>query len=338
MLEKPDISDTLLLSAVENAYGLRAAQITFLPLGADWNTAVYRLAAADGTSYFLKLRKSSFAAIVVDVPHFLYAHGNSAIIPPLETNTGQYWTSLGENTLILYPFIEGQDGYRQALSERQWNDFGAALKRIHDTQLPPSLSRFIPQEDFSPRWRRIVTGFQEQVESQPYDEPVAAKAAALMKANRAVVSHLVNRCEELASRLQAQPLDLVLCHSDMHAGNLLINPSGRLYIVDWDNPMFAPKERDLILIGGGGGDLWTSPRSEQLFYQGYGRTRLDPAALSYFRYERIIEDIAAYCEQILSYPGGGDDRENSYRYFSSQFLPNHEIDIACRTDRSTPSR
>lgn len=41
MLEKPDIPLTRIAACLQTAYGLTAVQITFLPLGADQNTAVF---------------------------------------------------------------------------------------------------------------------------------------------------------------------------------------------------------------------------------------------------------------------------------------------------------
>jgi hypothetical protein len=57
MLEKPNIADELIISCLQEEYDLRVAELTFLPLGADLGTAVYRVVADDGTAYFLKLRK-----------------------------------------------------------------------------------------------------------------------------------------------------------------------------------------------------------------------------------------------------------------------------------------
>ena len=74
MLTKPDIPDKLIISRLQEEYGLHIAQLTFLPLGADTGTAVYRVVADDGTAYFLKLRKG-FAEIVVTVPLFLKSQG-----------------------------------------------------------------------------------------------------------------------------------------------------------------------------------------------------------------------------------------------------------------------
>ena len=330
MLERPDLLDELIISHIEHDFGLHVARLTFLPLGADFNTAVYRLVTENETAYFLKLRRGDFDEITVAVPHCLKAQGNPAIIAPLETKTGRLWARMGVYTTIVYPFVEGQDGYQVTLSDQQWREFGAALKGIHTAQIPPDIARLIPNETFSPHWREMVKTFQAQIEEATYDDPTAAKFAVLMKARQGEISQLVSRADELGFMLKNRPLDPVLCHTDIHAGNLHIGTDGALYIVDWDNPVSAPKERDLMLVGGS--YVWNSSREEDLFYQGYGRTAIDRIALAYYRYERIVQDIAAYCEQLLSTDEGGEDREQGYQYFTSNFLPGHEIEIAFRTD------
>ena len=73
-------------------------------------------------------------------------------------------------------------------------------------------------------------------------------------------------------------------------------------------------------------------RGEKLFYRGYGQTEVDQMVLAYYRYERIVQDIAEFCQQLLLTTEGGEDREQSYRYFTGQFLPNHEVEIAYKTD------
>jgi len=335
MLEKPDLQDQLIISRLQDEYGLQVNQLTFLPLGADVNTAVFCVVTDDETAYFLKLRKGDFDEITVAVPQFLKAQGIQSIIAPLETRAQQRWASLDPFKMILYPFIEGQNGYEVALSDHQWLDFGAALKGIHTARVPPALTKLIPRETYSPRWREMVKTFQAQIEEIAFDDPTAAKLAAFMKARRGEINHLIARAEGLGFALQARSLELVLCHSDIHAGNLLIGAHGAgahgaLYIVDWDNPILAPKERDLMIVGGC--DVWNSAREEALFYQGYGKTEIDPMALAYYRYERIIQDIADFCQQLFLTGEGGKDREQGFMYFTSQFLPNHEVEIAFKTD------
>lgn len=104
-------------------------------------------------------------------------------------------------------------------------------------------------------------------------------------------------------------------------------------MVDWDTLIFAPKERDLMFIGGGLGDSGYTPQEEvALFYQGYGKTQIDPIALAYYRHERIIEDIAIICEQILSSNKGGKDRAQALASLKSNYLPNGTIEVARRSD------
>ena len=121
-------------------------------------------------------------------------------------------------------------------------------------------------------------------------------------------------------------------------GNVLATTDGAIYLVDWDNPILAPKERDLMFVGGGLGGGGHTPEEEvALFYQGYGQTSIDSVALAYYRFERIVQDIAAYCEQLLLSDEGGDDREAGLRQLTSQFLPNNVIDLAYQSEKFLPA-
>jgi spectinomycin phosphotransferase len=335
MLEKPDLQDETVVACLQDEYGLLVVQVAFLPLGADRDTAVYRAVAEDETPYFCKLRRGVFDETSMALPKCLSDQGIVQIIAPLATKAGQLWTNLDAFRLILYPFVEGHDGYEIDLSDRQWVDFGTALKRIHTAAVPPALIRRIQQETYSPQWREIVKTFLERVDDDAFDDPVAVRLAASLKARRDQILDLVGRAERLARALLSRPLEFILCHSDIHAGNILMDANGAFYIVDWDNPILAPKERDLMFVGGGQMGAGHTPQEEEtLFYRGYGQTQIDPTALAYYRYERIIEDIAVFCEQIFLTDEGGKDREQSFLYLASNFVPNGVLEIAYRSDQS----
>ncbi len=342
MLEKPDIQDDAIAAWLQATYGLRLrsspdrrAQVTFLPLGADENTAVYRAIADNGVPYFVKLRKGNFDQVAVTLPSFLSAQGIREIIAPLPARTGRQRADLGAFKMILYPFVEGHNGYEIDLSDDHWVVLGAALRRIHATAVPSTLAGCIPKETYSPEWRNRVRSLLQCVEDTEYADPVAAELAAILRAKRAETLDLVGRADRLAGVLLAGPSAFVVCHSDIHAGNVLIDTVGMLYIVDWDQPILAPKERDLMVAGGGQFASRRTPEEEErLFYRGYGPTTVDPFALAYYRYERIVQDVAVFCEQLLLSDEGGADREQSLRYLESNFLPDGTIDIAYRSDRT----
>lgn len=330
MLEKPDLNEQRIVTRLQEVYELRVMELAFLPLGADVSTAVYRAATSDGEIYFLKLRKESFDEITVTVPKFLQNAGVRSVLAPLETNQGRLSAELEGFTGVLYPFVEGQDGYQVALSEGQWVEFGASLGRIHSLELPPDLARRIPRENFSAQFRKAVRRYQTEVEERTYSDPAAIQCAATIKARRNEINRLVARAETLGFALPNRSLNWVLCHADIHAGNLLLTAKGDLFIVDWDNPVFAPKERDLMLIGGS--FTWRERWMEERFFQGYGQVQLDDDALAYYRCERVIQDIEAFCRQLLASEDGGKDREQSLEYLENNFLPGHEVELALRSD------
>jgi spectinomycin phosphotransferase len=339
MLEKPDIRDEIILSALAERYALRISALDFLPVGADRHSVSYRAAAEDARTYFIKLRGGPFDETSVLLPRFLAGRGVAGIIPPLETQDRRLWTGLGPFALIVYPFIDGRDGYEVALSGRQWNELGAALKRVHTIELPAALSNRIRKETFPTRWAGELRDQVAWAEGADPDDPIAAELACTLSAKRGQLLDLAARVEHLARALQERSPEFILCHSDVHAGNVLIEPDGSIYLVDWDDPIIAPKERDLMFIGGGYWGRWLAPQEEEaFFYRGYGEARINPLAMAYYRYGRIVEDIALFSAHIAETKEGREDRQQSLRYLTSGFLPNGALDRAYSSDMSCLGR
>jgi spectinomycin phosphotransferase len=331
MLEKPAIPDEKILACLREEYGLAATGLAFLPIGADANAAVYRATVNSKESYFVKLRRGVFDEIAVTLPKFLNDQGIAQVLAPLPARTGRPWSDLDDFKVILYPYIEGRNGAETDLTDSQWRTFGSALKAVHTTVLPPALKSRISSETYSPEWRENVKKHLVNVNKIPSVDVVAEKTIALVIARWDEIHNLVVRAERLARILMDHSHDFVLCHSDVHEANILIGREGDLHIVDWDNPILAPKERDLMFIGGGIIGVWTRARQEELFYQGYGQDRADFVALAYYRFERIVQDISIFCDQLLLTGEGGDDREQSFRYLASNFEPGGVLEIANRT-------
>ncbi|MCJ7703769.1 MAG: aminoglycoside phosphotransferase family protein [Anaerolineales bacterium] len=339
MLEKPDFKDERLLAYLRREYGLPFTRATLLPLGADFDAAVYQLAAADGRAYFLKLRRGLFADISVSLPRFLHDQGIREVTAPLPTRNGGLWGQWEACHLVLYPFVEGQNGFETSLQKHHWVAFGTALKRIHHLSLPPNLQGKIRRETYSPQFRQKVLAYQSQIWAGTQGDPLAARLATLLKTHWQAVHQLIDRAAQIGAALQERELQTVLCHADLHAGNLLVGPETGLVIVDWEAPLLAPKERDLMFIGAGVGGVWNRPQESAWFYQGYGPVEIHSLVLAYYRCERIVEDIAVTCDLIFQpaenkdNPTVGDDREEGLAQLKNQFLPNNVVEIAQETYR-----
>ena len=57
-----------------------------------------------------------------------------------------------------------------------------------------------------------------------------------MKKHTITIHRLVGRAEQLCNEIQKQSPEFVLCHSDIHGGNVLIDGNEIIYMVDWDDP------------------------------------------------------------------------------------------------------
>ena len=61
---------------------------------------------------------------------------------------------------------------------------------------------------------------------------------------------------------------------------------------------------------------------------------INPTAISYYRCERILEDIAIFCKQGLQSVGNLEDRKKALDYLKTNFLPDGTIDVALSSDAS----
>jgi spectinomycin phosphotransferase len=333
MLTPPAIAASAIIARLGEWYALRARTATFLPLGADEFAAVYRVEAADGTDWFLKLRRGACAEASVAVPAWLRGRGIAEVMAAQPTTAGRLWGEAEGYTWLLYPYFDGANAYATPLSDAQWPVFGRALAAIHGASLPAALAALVPRETYPADLRERVLALDAAVAAGAFDAPgdPSADLARVWKTQRDEIHTIVARHAELGQPLARRPDDFVLCHSDLHPANLLVGTDGTLAIVDWDAPILAPRERDLICLGGGMSAAWDDPRAEERFRAGYGPSGADPMALAYYRYDRVVADLEAYGGQVFGRRGSLEDRAQGGQKMAAQFDPGNVIPAAHAT-------
>lgn len=330
---------TTIIDRLNTSYGIQVTALTPLLLGADMNASVYKAHDQDHKSYFVKLKRGHEHDVGVAILELLHEEGIQEVIPPLKTLQGKSTHRLDDFTLIVYPFIEGVDGFSQTLTDQQWVTLGRVLRKVHGLKVPLALEGLIRKEKYSSKWRDIVRSFYGHIEGEVAGDEVAKKLLLFMKEHMEEIHRLVDTAETLSQKIRLKSESeesFVLCHADIHGGNVLLGKEGSLYIVDWDDPVMAPKERDLMFIGGGVANVWNNDREEECFYQGYGETDVDKSILAYYRHERIVEDIAEYSQELLLGEDGEDSesRMEMYKQFVGMFERRGVVEIAFRTGRS----
>jgi|SRR5579859_533158 len=334
MLERPDLSDEAIGACLRECYGVPVAGIEFLPIGNDTNAWVYRVSAVDGRAYFAKLKRGPVYLPSLAVPRYLSDQGLAQVLAPLPARTLELWQPVGDFVLFLYPFIDGRTGMAAGLSDRQWIELGIGLKRIHAPAIAAALAGQVERESFVPKFGRVVAEVQAVLDAGPFESPIEKELAAFWKTRHTAIHWLLQRAGELGRRLQDQPLEFVLCHTDIHTNNVMLDRDNRLWIVDWDTPLLAPKERDLKFVAGS----QPGPIADthvHLFWQGYGATQIDPVAMAYYWCEWALQDIGEYGERVYRMPGLDEaSKAKALRRFQGLFAPGNTVDGAFAWDRA----
>jgi spectinomycin phosphotransferase len=156
MIEKPSFSDQDIIDCLKTDYGIKVTDLTLLRRGADINAAVYKALSNDQSTYFIKLKRGHHYEQSLTIAKHLHETGIHQIIPPIETTQGQSSQIINDFTVIVYPYVEGKDGFSQSLTHDQWVTFGKTMRQVHEINLPLSIQNHIRRETFSAKWRETI--------------------------------------------------------------------------------------------------------------------------------------------------------------------------------------
>jgi spectinomycin phosphotransferase len=330
MIQRPDLSDGQIAAVLAASYAIQAARVEFLPIGNDASAWAFRAEEpAGGARYFVKVRRLPLDEIALSLPRCLQDLGILPAAAPLPAADGRLWQPAGAFGLVVYPYIEGANGMDAGLSPAQWVRFGAVLKQIHTIQLPPAVLDRIPRETFRPKTSPMVRRLQARIAQGDFRSVYETRLVELWQARSDTIARIIAWAEELGRQLRAAPRAVVLCHADIHTANLLIDPLGELHIVDWDQPVLAPKERDLMFVAGEDSAGRVVSQEERLFFEGYGACDVDPLALAYYRCEWVVQELGDYGERVFFLDDlGAETKAESLRFFAELFAPGDVVDGA----------
>ncbi|HEY7350602.1 MAG TPA: aminoglycoside phosphotransferase family protein [Ktedonobacterales bacterium] len=338
MREKPSIQEKDLRACLQEQYHLSAATLEFLPLGLDSRSGVYRVVSEQGTPYLLKARAGSFYEPSCLVPRSLRDQGIASVVAPLPTQRNALWTQAGEWTVIVYPFIEGETGWNPGMTDGQWRAAGTTLKQIHGAMLPAEGVPSLRKEAFDPtEYARWVRSFATQQARAEGGSRVEQALRACWVAHQPTIQAAVTSLETLADVLQRRSGPRVICHADLHPGNMIRDQTGQVFVIDWEDVMLAPKERDFLFVGEPPAD-GSAGEDTAPFFQGYGQTEIDWIALTYYRWERVITDLIEDAGQVFFRDDLGEEsRADAVQRFSDTFAAGYQVDVAWAAAAHLPS-
>ena len=332
MLEKPKLPEAVIGAALQTHYGLVAKSLIFLPIGNDPGAWVYRVETEQGPR-FLKLRQGQPKLSALHAPHYLRRQGIIGIAAPLAARSKRLYAALDDFSLVLYPWIEGTSAWNMPLSAEQWRAWGAVMRLIHDSPITAALADMMPREDFKGRYARDLDRLQQRINAEDHSDKTARAMARAWREKQPQIEQARARYLDLGQQFGAAASDWVLCHADIHRANIIIDKTAAIHIVDWDEAIIAPKERDLMFFAADG----HSPAAVAAFQRGYGQTSIDPVGLAYYRYDWLLQE---FCDNggrvFLSETLGKRERQQAFDEFKRLFAPGDVFDRARQAYRQIP--
>ena len=324
MLEKPPIADEMIIVQLEAHYELDVALLAFLPIGNDARAWAFRVETSGG-DFFLKLRRGALRRASLVVPHYLHSKGIHNVVAPIETAAGDLAVPLADYGLIMYPYVPGKSTWGMALTEAQWHAWGRIMRAIHELRLSTKLCGEIPREVFAEKWLSTIDAIEAVMAKGARRGEIATSVVALWHEHRHEIALARERYLALGAELEERSPQFVLCHADIHTANIIIPEDDRIQIVDWDESLLAPKERDLMFFIGDG----HAPEEEAAFLDGYGHCDVDALGLAYYRYDWVLQELGDYGERVFLAPDVSDrDLEFALIQFDKLFAAGDVVERA----------
>jgi spectinomycin phosphotransferase len=298
MLVEPDLDTAALVAALRRDYGLVARAVRFLPVGETaW---CYQVTDEQGGQWFLKLGRPGAieparAEFALQLGQVLAEQG-LPVPRPQPTRDGAWWCWVGGLRLALFAFIDGQPLSDQDLWAAELTDQVAGrAAAVHGAT--GALALPIPVTEAFAVWtdglRRCLAELEAGAGAA---DGMVAEVRVLVWPQRLALLGRQQQLQVLGDTVRARPRELVLCHGDLRGDNLVGDGAGRVWLVDWDGAVLAPRERDLVGFTG---------RGFAVFLAGYQRAagrgvEVDADLLAFFLLRRNLDDLVDWLGSVLA--------------------------------------
>ncbi|MFZ9857723.1 MAG: phosphotransferase enzyme family protein [Roseiflexaceae bacterium] len=225
------------------------------------------------------------------VTHWLQHHSaiTGRITAPYQTFDGQYMVDYGGRYVaVMFDYIVGRTLRESPLTPTQRTHLVTTVALMHGltTQVPLPAHTVI--EDFGAPWSRPLAQMLEG-EWELFDADVRAE----LTPHRQMLQAMLVRFVQAGYLLRRHPPELVLCHTDIHGYNVIVN-GDQTYLLDFEGLKLAPVEHDFM--------FWVDDAAWPEMLATYQQIRPgvvpDPHLIRFYQERRLLEDVYDYLEQL----------------------------------------
>ena len=230
-----------LRAAIENNYAISICKCISGPR--QFVAETYILEDSKGCKYFCKLidKPLFIREIIKSLPVVaqMHANGIDRITYPIRAHEKLH-IFVGDTLVVLFNYIP-------ALQSYDYNAYSLGLLTAQIHAITPHITADIPRENFQFPGRSLFDAhFENSLCAQNIDPVIQALQKVLFAHEKDIHRHY-SKFLQLGILCRSQPCELVITHGDA-PGNVLVKSQEDIYIIDWDETMLAPAERDLWMV------------------------------------------------------------------------------------------
>jgi spectinomycin phosphotransferase len=220
------------------------------------------------------------------------------VVAPILSREGDSVRRLDPRYAIaLFPFVEGESGQFGWIADAdERRDVVAMIAELH--RATAAVGSVVRSAGLDLPGRHHLEAALQELDEPWSGGPLSEPARQAVRDSASELAELLTLADRLAAEAARHGGEWVVTHGEPHAGNVMRTGERRV-LVDWDTIALAPPERDLWMLVAGGAD------AADLYSRATG-TRLDEAALDYFRLAWDLSDLAEYLN-VLRSPHKEDD-------------------------------
>jgi spectinomycin phosphotransferase len=247
MMPDSNMNRSFLKKVIRDEFGIDIASFTPVPKAEA--VRAYSIESANGNRFFLKLYLND----TIPNSAFRFAHdlsykvGISNVVHPIRAKSGQLRIPTGESYLALFNLVAGKTAEEIKFNDGQLEKLGELLAKIHQSK--KIIGEYVVKENFEISFEAKFFAVFGEIDKLSQDSPEYRKKVRLfLDPHREKFMEELATLRELQNKVRRMDLEFVNCHGEPSPGNVLSSDNNEVYLLDWDEPIFAPKEKDLLFF------------------------------------------------------------------------------------------
>jgi hypothetical protein len=274
------VETNLLKRIIEDNWDISIEEINIAPRGFVAETFYVKTKLIDYFVKVINVKSRYIGNIVESIPIIeeMFMLGIKNIPEVIKTNTNSNIYKDSKYVILLFKKINGHSTW-----DYNKDQYYSLLKSIHDLNPNTFNNRIILERFDFPFEKELVTALKVLRNNDSIKRLIEIDDKYIDK-----IMEYIDLFKKIISKCKQTDFDRRITHGDA-PGNIISTKENKIYLIDWDDLLLAPIERDLWFHEG-------DPLIGK-YYPTYDKSQL---AYSYYVLKRFLDDLLGFLEEIFS--------------------------------------